>query len=70
MTSESSRSASSFPHHLWAGPAPFNAWHIGDLGVHTVVPFSFVELPNQLFGHHFEFDAEHKLYTTIRTPKD
>ena len=28
MTSGSSGSASSFPHHLWAGPAlPFNAWH-------------------------------------------
>ena len=28
MTSGSSGSASSFPHHPWAGPAPlFNAWH-------------------------------------------
>ena len=36
-----------------------------------VVPIPLAELPNQLPGHHrSEFDAERKLDTIVRTPRD
>ena len=53
----------------WVGT--FSVLRAQTLECVRVVPIPLVELPHQLPGHHrFEFDAERKLDTIVRTLKD